>query len=67
MPIAMIVTLVQLAAQLIQTGVQAYVNIKGVISATDLTAIKTALAQAEAASASLRPQVDAALDAAAKK
>jgi hypothetical protein len=63
----MIVQLVQLAAQLIQTGVQAYISIKSTLSVTDLTAIKTALAQAESASASLRPQVDAALDAAAKK
>lgn len=67
MPVAMIVQLIQLAAQLIQTGVNAYVSIKGTLSLTDQKAIHDALVSAEAASALLRPQVDAALDAAAKK
>jgi len=48
------------ATELVQTG-------KAVLSETDTQAIHAALLKAEAATAAMRPQVDAALSAAAAK
>lgn len=53
-----IASLVGEIAPLVQSG-------QAVLSETDATAIHAALLKAEAATAALRPQVDAALDAAA--
>jgi non-homologous end joining protein Ku len=61
MPIAMILSLIELATKLIATGTQAYSAIKSTMSETDHAKIHEALLAAEHASAALRPQVDAAL------
>lgn len=61
-----IISLIQLAAQMIQSGVQFYQQSQTTLSATDLAAIQKALKDAQTAGDQLRPQVDAALDAASK-
>lgn len=63
---AIIVSLVELAAKVIQSGVQLYEDSNTTLSETDLVKIKAALSSAQAATAAYRPQVDAALDAAAQ-
>lgn len=61
-----ILALIQLASKVIESGVQLYEDSKSTMSATDIAQIQAALAAAQAATAAYRPQVDAALDAAAK-
>lgn len=61
-----VISLIELAAKVIQSGVQLYEDSNTTLSETDLAKIKAALAAAQAATAAYRPQVDAALDAAAQ-
>lgn len=62
---ATLIAALQLLAQLVQEGVKLYSDSSAVLSETDQKEIHVALVNAEAATASLRPQVDAALTAAA--
>lgn len=64
---AVIVSLIELAAKLVQSGVQLYEDGKHVMSETDIAKIKAALAAAQNATAAYRPLVDAALDDAAER
>lgn len=57
--------LIESIAGLVQTGVTLYEDSKSTLSETDTAAIEANLAKAQAATAAYRPQVDAALDAAA--
>lgn len=59
-----IVALIQAASSVIKTGVETYNAVQGTLSETDAAKIHAALLEAQAATASLRPQVDAALIAA---
>ncbi len=63
---ATLVSLIQLAAKLAQSGVQLYEDSKSVLSETDIAKIKAALAEAQKATAAYRPLVDAALNEAAQ-
>lgn len=62
---ATLIAALQLLAQLVQEGVKLYSDSSAVLSETDQKEIHVSLVNAEAATASLRPQVDAALTAAA--
>ncbi len=62
----LIAQLIEALASVAQEGMALYTNGKTVLSETDLQVIHAALLKAEAATAALRPQVDAALDAASK-
>lgn len=64
---AAIIALIEAGVQALQTGYDLYQKTQSTLSETDSAAIKKALADAQAATAALRPQVDAALDAAAKR
>lgn len=55
------------AAKLANTLIAKWQAGEVVLSETDVAAVHEALLQAEAATAALRPQVDAALDAASKR
>lgn len=61
----LILALVELAGRLVTTGTQLYEDSKATMSQTDAAAIKAKLAEVQALTASYRPLVDAALDAAA--
>lgn len=61
----MILALIDLAAKLVATGTQLYEDSKTTLSETDIAAIKAKLAEVQALTASYRPLVDAALEAAA--
>lgn len=62
----LIAQLLETLASVAQEGMDLYSQGKAVWSETDAAAVHAALLKAEAATASLRPQVDAALDAASK-
>lgn len=62
----LIAQLIEALAKVVTEGMSIYADGKAVMAASDLAAVHVALLKAEAATASLRPQVDAALDAAAK-
>ena len=64
---ATILALIQLAGKLLESGVSLYEQSQATMSESDNAKIQAALVAAQAATAKLRPQVDAALDAAAKK
>lgn len=61
-----IVNLIELAAKLVQSGIDLYNNSQSVLSETDIAKIKATLAEVQKATAEFRPLVDAALDDAAK-
>lgn len=67
MGVEAIIALIAAGTQAIQTGYNLYQQSQSTMSETDLAKIKAALEQAQAATAIIRPQVDAALDAAAKE
>lgn len=62
----LIAQILEALASAAQTGMQLYQEGQATMSATDAAAVHAALLKAEAATAALRPQVDAALDAASK-
>lgn len=62
----LLVQLVEALAAVVSEGVGLFQQGQAVLSETDAAAIHAALLKAEAATASLRPQVDAALEAAAQ-
>lgn len=63
----LIAQILEALANVATEGMALYQQGQTVMSETDAAAIHAALLKAEAATAALRPQVDAALDAAAKK
>lgn len=66
MTAALIIQIIETLVGVITQLVPLFQQGQAVLSATDAAAIKDALDKAEAATASLRPQVDAALTAAAQ-
>ena len=66
MSIALIIQLLEALAGTVSEVAPLFAQGQSVLATGDATAIHAALAKAEAATAALRPQVDAALDAAAK-
>lgn len=60
-----IIEFIEIGAKLISIGSNAYNAIQSTLSETDLQKIQAALAASQAATALIRPQVDAALDEAA--
>lgn len=62
----LILTIIELATKAIAGVGELMAKGKVVMSQTEASAIKAALVDAQAATAALRPRVDAALDAAAK-
>jgi hypothetical protein len=65
-PLTMI-AIINALSSVVQEGVKLYNNSETVLSQTDAQAIHEALLKAEAATKALRPQVDAALSAAAAR
>lgn len=65
MPVALIIQILEALANIVAQVVPLVTQGQAVLSQTDAAAIQAALQKAEAATALLRPQVDAALDAAA--
>jgi hypothetical protein len=65
MPVALIIQILEALASIIGQIMPLITQGEAVLSQTDAQAIHDALAKAEAATATLRPQVDAALTAAA--
>lgn len=58
--------LIEALASIVTKGMDLYTQGQATMSATDAQAVHAALLKVEAATATLRPQVDAALDAASK-
>jgi len=58
--------MIEALAKLVQSGVQLYNDSKAILSETDVAVIHANLANVQALTAAYRPQVDAALDEAAK-
>lgn len=66
MGVAEIIQLIQLGASAIKAGATLFEQSKDTLSLTDRQAVQAALAQAQAQTKAIRPQVDAALDKAAQ-
>lgn len=67
MDVALILKLIAFGTDLLKAGTELYEKSQETLSETDLQKIKAALAEAQAQTEWIRPQVDLALDAASKK
>ena len=67
MPVTLIIQILEALASTVSQIAPLFEQGKSIVSLDDVTAVHAALARAEASTAALRPQVDAALDAAARK